>query len=106
MAKSKPFNLGAAYAAKLSANGAAVVFELGDAEFSMPSAASWDEQRLKATAKQSPFDIIREALGDEEYARLEEAAKSTSAGKFDFGMAQELLRHYMEASGLGTQGES
>lgn len=105
--KKSPFSLGAAYAAKLSANDGAVEFEVGGAEFSMPSAAKWTEDDLKATATQSPFEVIRNALGKDDYTRLLQAAIIENAPSgFDFGMAQELLKFYMSASGLGAPGES
>ncbi len=104
--KSKPFDLGAAYAAKLSAGDGQVVFEVGGATFTMPSAATWTEEQLKATATKSPFEVIRDALGDEQYELMVKSAAGTTAAAFDFGMAQELLRFYMEASGLGAPGES
>jgi hypothetical protein len=103
--KGSPFDLGAAYAAKLSANDGQVTFAVGGAEFSMPSAAKWTEDELKATGSKSPFEIIREALGDEEYKRMTEAAEAAGT-PFDFGMSKALLEHYMAASGLGSQGES
>lgn len=104
-AKNKPFDLGAAYAAKLSANDGQVTFRLGGADFSMPSAAKWTEEQLEATSDKSPFDVIRDALGAEDYARLCQAAKDAGT-PFDFGMAKELLEYYMRASGLGAPGES
>lgn len=102
----RPFDLGAAVAVKIGALDERITFQLGGAEFSLPTAATWDEDKLKATASKSPFDVLREEMGKAEYDRLVEASAGTSRGKFDFITAQELFRYYMEASGLGGPGES
>lgn len=113
--KAIPFDLGAAYAAKLSADDGMVRFTVGDAEFGMRSAAYWTEAELDLTNRQTPFEILRKALGDDEYARLIDVVEgndlethepvAATGQTFDLHMAKALLQHYLKSSGLASLGE-
>lgn len=103
--KTKPFNLGAATAAKLAVNGGAIEFELGDETFTLPSAAKWSEDQLGKTKEQTPFEVMRDVLGDDFDRFAKAAEKADPDNGFSFTMATELMKHYFEASGLGGPGE-
>lgn len=106
MAKNRsPFDLGAAYAAKISANGGDFAFSIGGADFVMSTAAKFTQDELREYLKADAFDNLKRGLGDEEYAKLEEAAKKANPDGLTWGMASMLVGQYLQTSGLGSQGE-